>query len=274
MILKKQVIPIVIVFLTILACNTLFPDLPQNTAPDAGSNVPRRSGECTDQRFKDAELAAYQTMLQERAAATEAFDKKITEIENAYNTKKLDIRATYDKALNACTDAGCSEAAKKKYDSDIEVEQIDQGEKRIIAEDVEQTAIEQAQDNYNAAVDDARQKYCTPSYTATGQVYEAKFSGVICSLALPFTLDVNAPYVSYKLEFTPASLTAGTYTFEWQKEVTSTTGKGTYTVTGLDTDKTIITASGDATGVISLGSDTEGGAVIINLVPLETSVCN
>jgi hypothetical protein len=155
---------IVVLFLTTLACNSLFPNLPQNTVPDAEIEVVRKDGECKDPRFKEAELAAFRTLLQERAAATTAFDKAISTIEEKYKAAQQKKRSDYDKALNACKDATCSLNAKTDYDTYVEREQISQEAEIQIAEDAEQTAIEQAQEKYNKAVDQARRQFCTQAY--------------------------------------------------------------------------------------------------------------
>ena len=266
---KRQTIPILFLFLAVLACNTLFPDLPQNTVPDPV----RKDGECTDQRFKDAELAAFQTMLQERKAATDAFDQQITEIEKNYKERLLKQRTDYNNALNSCKDAACSAGAKADYDTYVTREQVDHEAKIQIAEDAEQTAIEQAQDNYNAAVEEARRKYCTKAYEVTGQIADAQFSGVICSLEQPFTIDVTTPFVNYPLEFTPSSSTGGSYSFQWTQGIVNASGSGTYTVAGLETDSPQLSVSGDSTGTIPVGSVSGAGAVVLNLSPLGTGAC-
>lgn len=161
---RTNCILIVVLFLTTIACNSLFPNLPQNNVPDAGNEVVRKDGECTDPRFKEAELEAFQTLLQERDAATNAFEQQLTEIEKNYKERLLKLRTDYNNTLNACKDAACSTGAKADYDKYIAREQVDHEAKIEIAEDAEQTAIEQAQDKYNEAVDEARKKFCPQAY--------------------------------------------------------------------------------------------------------------
>lgn len=156
---RSTKISVLILVIAILAC-TPGTNLPDNT--DAG--VSRRTGECTDPRFKEAELAAFQTLLQERDAATKAFEQQLTEIEKNYKERLLKQRTDYNNALNVCKDAACSAGAKADYDKYIAREQVDHEAKIEIAEDAEQTAIEQAQDRYNEAVDRARREFCTQAY--------------------------------------------------------------------------------------------------------------
>ena len=272
---EKRSIPILLVFLTILACNTFFPDFPQNPKQDASSNVPRRSGECTDQRFKDAELAAFQNMVQEMKAATEAFDQKITKIEAEYKDRLYTQRSNYNKTLNACKDAACSEGAKQDYDRYVALTQVDEEAQRQIAEDEEQTAIEEAQDKYNKAVNEARQEFCPRSYTAFDQYDDVKISGVVCSLAIPFTLELTAPGMGYPIEYTPDSATSGAWTYEWGDSGFGWKASGTYTVSGLQSDSPRLVMSGtDTAWGTPEGTVTSKIEETIKLTELTTNECN
>jgi len=269
---EKRSIPILLVFLAILACNTLVPELPQNPVPDAGVDIPRRTGECTDQRFKDAELAAYQTLVQEMKAATEVFNQKITQIEAEYKDRLYTQRSNYNKTLSACKDATCSEGAKQDYDRYVALTQVDEEAQRQIAEDAEQTAIEQAQINYNKAVNDAMGELCPRPYTVNMPYDDYKTSGVICSLALTFTLDITPP--GYPIEFTPASATSGAWTYEWGDSVVGFNGSGTYTVSGLQSDSPQIVMSGiQTTWDPDMGTVTGIIEYSINLAELSTNEC-
>jgi hypothetical protein len=270
---KRQLIPVLLLFLAVLACNTLFPSLPQNTEPDAGSKLVRKDGECSDKRFKDAELAAYKALVQSMDEAAKVVADKISEMETKYKKSLLNQNDIYQQALNNCKDTTCTTNAKAKNDATLLEKQRIHDDSIFFWQGQLKTANEAAQDTYNAAVEKARQQFCSQGYTATGQVSQAKFSGVICSLGLPFTLDVSSPYVNYKVKFTPSSPTKGTYTLEWEKEVTTLAGNGTYTVEGIETDSPRIAVSGKSTGVIPGGAATDGGSMIIDLVPLTTNEC-
>jgi hypothetical protein len=266
---KRQFVPILCLLAALLACNTLFPNLPKDTVPPAA----RKDGECSDPRFKKAELAAFQTLLQDRAAATDAFNQAITRIEAKYKARLLKLRTDYNKALNQCKDTACSQNAKSSYDGYVTREQVSHEGAIDEQEDREQRLIAEAQDEYNKAVEQARQKYCSPAYRASAKIAEATVSGVICSLGQPFTLEVSTSFVDYKIEFSPTSPGAGTYSFQWAKGVTTMGGSGNYTVQAAETDTPRLSLSRTNTGVIPLGSDTDGGAVVINLAPLDTDEC-
>jgi hypothetical protein len=117
------------------------------------------------------------------------------------------------------------------------------------------------------------------SYTAILQFPEEKISGVICSLALPFALDVTFTDadMSYQIEFTPASSTSGTWKYEWQEGegVISLTGSGIYTVSGSETDSPRIVMSGSQTSTAPVvGSSTGSVDWTINLTELAANECN
>lgn len=266
---KRPLILIVLLFAASLACETLFPNLPKNTVPVAA----RKDGECSDPRFKEAELAAYQAMLQARAAAADALENEISRIETDYKRNIAQLNDEYQSALQACQSADCTLAAKKKYDTSVKSQQIYQEDGIYVAQGQEQAAIEAAQVNYNAEVEEAKRLYCSAAYEASGQFADGQFTGLICSLELPFTVDVSTPFVNYPIEFTPASSGGGTYSFAWTKDVITASGSGQYTVEGLDTDSPRLALSGDSTGTIPVGTVTEGGAVTLDLTPLDTEAC-
>jgi hypothetical protein len=163
--------------------------------------------------------------------------------------------------------------AKDTYDQWVARAQVWHDDAIYIAQGKEQAAIEAAQAMYYAEVEKAGHKYCARVYKATGQVADAKFSGVICSLEQPFSLDVTTPFVAYLIEFTPTSPTGGTYTFQWAKEVVTAAGSGNYTIEGAGTDSPRLAVTGDSTGTIPIGSVSANGAVLIDLIPLDTDEC-
>src|SRR5687768_1384829 len=91
---------IVALFLTTLACNSLFPNLPQNTVPDAGIEVVRKDGECKDPCFKQAEQAAYEAFRKAQTDAAKALKDEISRIEKIYKDKLGALNDQYQSALN------------------------------------------------------------------------------------------------------------------------------------------------------------------------------
>jgi hypothetical protein len=246
---------------------------PNNPDP----SLPRRSGECTDPRFKEAELEAFQTMLQERDAATKAFDNEIGRIEQVYKEALLKKRSDYNKALNQCKDATCTANAKADYDRYIEREQISHEAQIQIAEDNEQLAIEQAQDKYNQAVNEAREKYCPKSYRASGSEAEATYEGVICSLAESFQVTVTSPYYQFTIDFTPSNTLIGLFTYggTWY-DVGAITGDGAYSVTydsnGINATQLVLNTAHTTHTIIGPVQGDPGFR--FNLFPLETNECS
>jgi hypothetical protein len=268
----RQVISILLLFFAVLACSTLFPDLPKNTQLDV-PEVARKDGECSDPRFKEAELAAYKALVQAQTDAANVLKDDIYKIEATYGRDKSKLNDDYQSDLNKCSDTDCTLKAKKTYDDWIEKAQQYHDDAIYIAQGKEQAAIEAAQAIYYAQVEKARQKYCSRAYKASGGIGEAQLSGVICGLEQPFTINVSTSFVDYSIEFTPSSSTGGTYTFQWAKDVITASGSGNYTVEGAETDSPRLSLRGDSTGTIPVGSVTEGGAVVIELVPLDTGEC-
>jgi hypothetical protein len=155
---------IVVLFLTTIACNSLFPNLPQNTVPDAGNEVIRKDGECTDPRFKKAEQSAFEEFLKAQTEAAKVLKDEISRIEKAYTDKLRQLNDQYQSALNLCKDADCTQKAENAYDTDVKSQQIYREDGIYVAQGNEQKAIEQAQVNYNAEVAEARRLYCSPVY--------------------------------------------------------------------------------------------------------------
>jgi len=72
----------------------------------------------------------------------------------------------------------------------------------------------------------------------------------------------------------PSSATAGTASYEETPGVQISTGAGTYTIEGSDTDSPrIVWSVSMNTSVPGVGSRSDGGIAPINLVPLEKNEC-
>jgi hypothetical protein len=119
------------------------------------------NGGCTDERFLDAEWTAYQKLLRAREEAARILKNEIDRLEKIYNSDKAKLNANYVSTLNQCAaNTTCSEAAKADYDKRIEKAQIYHDEGIYVAQGNGQAAKEQAQQDYEAAVKEAREKYC------------------------------------------------------------------------------------------------------------------
>jgi len=133
------------------------------------------NGGCTDQRFQDAELAAYRALLQSRAEAARVLAEEISSIEDRYKLKLSHINRDYLLDLNNCgNNSICTEKAKNDNDKWLGMAQVDHDGALYIAQGKELTANEQAQQNYESAVKEAREKFCkgwsgTVSYTVLGK---------------------------------------------------------------------------------------------------------
>lgn len=108
-------------------------------------------------------------------------------------------------------------------------------------------------------------------YQATGQTGDLRYSGVICGLDKPFTVDGSI--YDYKFNFTPSSGTAGTFTLSMGGHMVHGEGGGNYVIEGLDGDKPRIAMTGTATGHSPVGSITRSGASYIDLIPLNANEC-
>jgi hypothetical protein len=261
---------ILVLIVAAFACNSS-PDLPDHTVPDAVRN----QGECSDPRFKEAELEAFQAMLEARAAATDAFERRITEIEQEYKQLLLKNRSDYNKTLNGCKDAKCSQDAKTDYDKYIESAQVSQEAQIDIAEDAEQTAIEAAQDAYNEAVEQARQEYCVLKYLANGTQEEATYQGLICDLEQPFIVMVSSPYYAFAMQFTPSGSQAGTFSYAggWF-DVGPVNGNGTYTLQGVGTENIKLIGTAAHTTSTEIGDVHGPPQYNFDLIRIDTDECS
>lgn len=120
---------------------------------------------------------------------------------------------------------------------------------------------------------DALKKRCK-GYRATGQTADTTYSGVICSLEKPFTVNANNPVIAYPFEFIPSSATNGTVSFKATIPMLHAFGSGTYTIEGADTKTPRIIMTAGSTGITPKFSLSGGGTVQIDLVPLDTDECS
>ena len=118
-------------------------------------------GECSDQRFKDAELSAYRALVEERAAAAEVYKNEVSGIEEDYKRRKLKNNDNYQKQLSLCgNNTNCTLKAKADYDKWIKRAQSVHDGEIYAALGEEKNAVGAAQAKYNAKVNEARQLYC------------------------------------------------------------------------------------------------------------------
>ena len=117
-------------------------------------------------------------------------------------------------------------------------------------------------------------------YKVSGQSHDEVYSGVICDLEKPFTVKgLGLAELAY--EFVPSSPTSGavSYTTSYKPggAKANESGKGTYIVEGIDTDKPRIVLKLSGTGTITVGPITlpvsGAGDVNLNLTPLTGNEC-
>jgi hypothetical protein len=107
-------------------------------------------------------------------------------------------------------------------------------------------------------------------YRAKGQKGDVVFSGVICDLTKPFT--INAGWLTdIPMKFDPA---AGTWEFSTRYNVLAYAGSGTFTVEGADTENPRLAVFGSETITHPYGGKTtQGGDNSLELIPLTTDEC-
>jgi hypothetical protein len=231
------------------------------------------NGGCTDQRFLDAEWAAYQELLRAREEAARILEEEITSIEKEYKKMLAKINQDYVANLNRCgNDPACTRAAKEDNDKYVNRVGTYRDEGLYVAQGKELSAKEKAQEEYEKAVKEAREKYCKRGFRATGQTADLRYSGTICDLEKPFT--VNGSIYNYKFNFLPTSSTAGAWTTSMSGPSVTGEGGGTYKIEGADTDHPKIAMTGTTTGHTPIGSRSGGGTVYVDLVPLEGNECS
>lgn len=111
-------------------------------------------------------------------------------------------------------------------------------------------------------------------YRAAGQDGPVVYSGVICNLDKPFTVNGTHPMLVYPLKFVPSSTTGGTFTYAVSQGMMSMGGSGTYTVEGLDTDNPHIVCNVHSTASIPTATSSGSGFGNIKLIPLDTDECD
>jgi len=266
---KRLLIPVGILIFAALACSAV-PALPK--IPEAVPVI-RKDGECTDPRFKAAELAAYQALVKARADIANKLTNAITELEQTYQDDLNKQRDDYQTTLNACKDDHCTLGAKEDYDRFVGIAKGVHDGSLSNLEAKEAKAINRVQSVYDDAVENAREQFCSPGYQASGQTADSTYSGVICSLDQPFKVTVTNAFADYTLEFTPASASQGAFSFTWSAQSVTAAGSGKYTIEGYDTAAPRIAVTADSTGTMPKGTISKGGTVYIDLVPLTTGPC-
>ena len=247
---------------------------PSDRPPVPDPNVVRMNGGCTDERFLDAEWAAYQALLRAREEAARILKEKIDQYEEYYKERKSKLNTDYVRDLNQCANnTSCSEKAKIDYDDYIQRAQVVHDDGIYVVQGNELAAKEQAQQDYEAAVKEAREKFCRRSYSASGSDGPVVYSGTVCSLEKDFTITGTHPLMSFPFEFVPSSPTSGTVSYSTSGSGVTASGSGTYRVEGVDTDSPRIIADTKSTASIPVKTTSGGGTATITLVPLETDEC-
>lgn len=108
-------------------------------------------------------------------------------------------------------------------------------------------------------------------YRATGQDGPVVYSGVICSLAEPFTVTGTQPMFTFSFKFVPSSPTAGMMTYGTSSSGIAAAGGGSYVIEGADTDAPRIVVNTRSTASSAAATTSGGGTATIKLVPLESS---
>ena len=108
-------------------------------------------------------------------------------------------------------------------------------------------------------------------YRATGQDGPVVYSGVICSLAEPFTVTGTHPMFTFPFKFVPSSPTAGMMTYGTSGSGIAAAGGGSYVIEGADTDTPRIVVNTRSTASSRAATTSGGGTATIKLVPLENS---
>jgi hypothetical protein len=106
-------------------------------------------------------------------------------------------------------------------------------------------------------------------YRATGQDGPVVYSGVICSLAEPFTVTGTHPMFTFPFKFVPSSPTAGMMTYGTSGSGIAAAGGGPYTIEGADTDAPRIVVNTRSTASSQAATTSGGGTATIKLVPLD-----
>jgi hypothetical protein len=108
-------------------------------------------------------------------------------------------------------------------------------------------------------------------YRATGQDGPVVYSGVVCSLAEPFTVTGTHPMFTFPFKFVPSSPTAGMMTYGTSGSGIAAAGGGPYVIEGADTDAPRIVVNTRSTASSAAATTSGGGTATIKLVPLNNS---
>lgn len=118
--------------------------------------------------------------------------------------------------------------------------------------------------------------YIGRGYKAGGHEGQNDYSGVICDLEQPFTVNATSPYYELPIQLVPSSAEAGSFSYSYTFSGGGTaTGQGLYTVNGDEAGAhQLILNVDDSIGTFQ-GSEAHAGAfqMHIDLVPLTTQEC-
>jgi hypothetical protein len=266
---RHHFVLIVALILAAFACS-LLPQEPEIEQPP----VTRRDGECSDERFEDAEQAAFEALLRDREAAATTREDLISNGERLYRNELSTANDNYQRALNGCSDPNCTQTAMQNYNGVVQDAQRFQNRRIELARAGEAAALAQAQAKYNAAVDQARQLYCTKAYQAAGQQAELSYSGLICDLAQPFTVDATSEFYAFTIQLSPDDSRGGSFTYNgtWF-DVGAVSGNGTYTVTYLEDTATQLILTSQHTTFTEVGNVQGPPVYKFDLTPANAQDC-
>ena len=88
-------------------------EIPDDNPDDAA--LFRKNNGCSKEKYKEAELAAYQALLKARAEGARIRSEKISQVEKLYKADKDNADLKYQNDLNQCgSNSDCPQTAKKK----------------------------------------------------------------------------------------------------------------------------------------------------------------
>ena len=111
-------------------------------------------------------------------------------------------------------------------------------------------------------------------YRATGKTADVTYSGVVCSLYEPFTVNGSSPLNAFPFKFTPTSANEGKVSLGAVAPGIRMEGSGTYKVENPDSDNPRLAITMSSIGHTPIGSRSGGGTFFIDLVRLETGECD
>ncbi|MFO1464065.1 MAG: hypothetical protein U1F66_09815 [bacterium] len=113
-------------------------------------------------------------------------------------------------------------------------------------------------------------------YRVDEQFGPTKWTGVICSLEKPFTLHGSHPVVKFTLEFTPSSVTSGSWSLKTSIAApASAFGSGTYRIEGAnaETPRLVLAGTDTVTAMGRTGTVSHNPGNV-KLIPLDTDECS